>query len=189
MLLAAADVACQLSGGSLAVQGSLDELAHLLTMLFVLWAVGCRLDRPFAKAALLISVAIDLDHIPQYLGWYGLTQGTPRPYSHSLLTILIVLLVASWCSSRSLRAGGARWPRGSQICFGLAIGLGVHFCRDMAEPGSGVSLLWPVSYHSFSYPHWTYVVVMVLIGAVCVVRSARQGAVSSRAGSPAAAPR
>lgn len=170
-------------------EGSFDEAAHLLTMLFVLWALGCRLDRPFAKAALVISVAIDLDHIPQYLGWYGLTRGTPRPYTHSLLSILVVLLGAAWCSSRSRQAGGAIWPRGSEICFGLAVGLGIHFCRDMAEPGSGVSLLWPVSYRSFSFPHWTYVVAMVLIGAICLARLARQGAVSSPAGSPLVAPR
>jgi hypothetical protein len=79
LALIAADIGCQLTEGSVASLGLLHELAHLPTMLFVLWAVGARLDRPFAKAALVMSVAIDVDHIPQYLGWDGLTKGTPRP--------------------------------------------------------------------------------------------------------------
>jgi hypothetical protein len=170
-VLIAADYGCQLTAGSVAVMGPLDEVAHLLTMLFVLWAVGCRVDRPFAKAALVMSVAIDADHVPQYLGWYGLTQGTPRPYAHSLLTILILAAAAVLFARRAARAAGARWSRLAQIFLGLIVGVGVHLWRDMAEPASGVSLLWPVSYHSFRFAHWTYVVAMAAIGIVCATRA------------------
>ena len=171
--LIATDYGCQLTDWSVASLGPLDESAHLLTMLFVLWALGCRLDRPFAKAALVTSMAIDVDHIPQYLGWSGLTKGTPRPYTHSLLTILILLGVALVASYRSVSRGGARWPGLSQIMSGLAVGVGVHFCRDMTEPASGVSLLWPISYHSFNFQHWTYVIAMAALATVCLVRLAR----------------
>lgn len=40
-------------------------------------------------------------------------------------------------------------------------GVLLHFLRDLAEGnGSGVSLLWPLSDHAFSYPHTTYLALM-----------------------------
>ena len=52
------------------------------------------------------------------------------------------------------------WRRRRYLLLGVAIGLAIHFWRDMAEGGSGVSLLWPFSYHSFQYPHAVYVAAM-----------------------------
>ena len=49
--------------------------------------------------ALISSVAIDLDHIPGRLSVGWLTAGTPRPYTHSLLTIAVVL-VSAWVLRR-----------------------------------------------------------------------------------------
>src|SRR4051812_12458383 len=68
--------------GSLAY-GLIDEPAHLATCavaLIVLALIGNRPTRTFAVAALIASVAIDLDHLPQHLGFGFLTSGTSRPY-------------------------------------------------------------------------------------------------------------
>jgi membrane-bound metal-dependent hydrolase YbcI (DUF457 family) len=54
---------------------------------------------------------------------------------------------------------------------GLALGVLLHFFRDLAEgDGAGVSLLWPLSDHAFSYPHATYLVLMacVLAADLCL---------------------
>jgi inner membrane protein len=161
LLLAGADWGTTLAGDTLFPGGPLDELAHLLTTLIVFWALGARARRRFLVPALIASVAIDLDHIPARLGADWLTVGTPRPYTHSLLTIAVVLAIAML------------WPRRRDLWLGVAIGLALHFWRDMAEGGSGVSLLWPVSYRSFQYPHGVYVAMMgvvVLIDAVLCLR-------------------
>lgn len=136
----------------------MDEVAHLLTTLLVLWALGPRACRRFLTPALVASVAIDLDHIPGQLGATWLTTGTPRPYTHSLLTTVIVITIA------------VCWRRRRDLLLGVAIGLSIHFWRDLGEGGSGVSLLWPVSYHSFQYPHGIYVVVMVVVVLINATR-------------------
>lgn len=79
--------------------------------------------------ALFASVLIDLDHVPARLGWRELTEDTPRPYTHSLPTVGVVLL------------GALLWRRRRDVLLGVAIGLAIHFWRDLSEPGSGVALL------------------------------------------------
>lgn len=153
-----ADWGTELSGGSTVPGGPLDESAHFLTTLLVLWALGPRVSRRFMAPALVASVAIDVDHIPDRLGVDWLTVGTPRPYTHSLLTILLVLL------------GALLWRRRGSVLLGVALGLAIHFARDMAEPETGVALLWPVSHHVFSYAHRSYLMAM---GAVVGVASYR----------------
>jgi inner membrane protein len=106
--------------------------------------------------AMIASVAIDLDHIPGRLGADWLTAGTPRPYTHSLLTIAVVVAIA------------LLWRRRRDLMLGLAIGLAIHFWRDTMEGDTGVSLLWPISNRPFQYPHDVYLgatAVFVLIGA------------------------
>jgi inner membrane protein len=116
--------------------------------------------------ALIGSVAIDLDHIPQYLGYRFFTVGTPRPYTHSLLTPL--LLVALALGVRRYRT----------VFLGLALGVLLHFFRDLAEGnGSSVPLLWPLSDHAFSYSHSTYLVLMACVVAADLLL----GALSLRA--------
>jgi inner membrane protein len=137
-----------MAGASVLPGGPLDEIAHLLTMLIVLWALGDRVWVRFGAAALVTSVAIDLDHIPQYLGHDFLTRGTPRPYPHALLTIAVALVIA------------AVWPRRRDVFLGIALGLTFHFWRDLSEPGSGVALLWPLSDHSFSLSPASYLLIM-----------------------------
>ncbi len=75
----AADGGSQLAGSSVFPGGPLDETAHLLTTLLVLWALGPGLSRRFVVPALIASVAIDVDHVPAELGADWLTAGTPRP--------------------------------------------------------------------------------------------------------------
>jgi inner membrane protein len=165
VLLAAADWGTRLAGDTVIPGGPLDELAHLLTTLVFFWALGPRARERFLVPALIASVAIDLDHIPGRLGVDWLTAGTPRPYTHSLLTIAIVL-----ASAYALR-------RRRDLLLGVAIGLAIHLWRDMGEGESGVSLLWPISKHSFQYPHGAFVAVM----AVLVVIDARRCAEAKRA--------
>jgi inner membrane protein len=165
-LLAVSDWASHMAGDSVFPGGPLDECAHLMTMLLVLWALGPAITRRFLVPALIASVAIDADHLPQHLGTQLLTQGTPRPYTHSLLTVVVVLALAP--------AGRRR----RTVWLGVAIGLLFHFWRDLSEAGSGVSLLWPVSSQSFSLPHWSYMAVMVATAAVVAGRlTAERGSV------------
>lgn len=156
--LAAADWAYRRAGDSLWPGGPLDETAHLLTTLLVVWALGRRVGERFCVPALIASVAIDLDHVPGSLGANWITAGTPRPYTHSLLAILVILLVA------------LLWQRRRDLLIGVALGIVIHFWRDLSESGSGVSLLWPFSYHSFSLPHAVYVAAMVAVVVAAGVR-------------------
>lgn len=148
------------AGDSVVPGGPLDESAHLLTMLLVLWALGPAVTRRWLVPALIASVAIDVDHVPQHLGSGFLTAGTPRPYPHSLATIAVVLGLA-WA-----------WPRRRELWLGVGIGLIVHFWRDLSESGPGAALLWPVSVAWFSLPHWSYLAAM---GALVLVVAGRLG--------------
>jgi inner membrane protein len=153
-VLLAADLAYQHAGDSFFPGAPLDETAHFLTALLLLQMLPTRLRERIAIPALVASVAIDLDHVPQYLGYHFLTVGTPRPYTHSLLTPLVLLVVA--LAVRRHRV----------LFLGLALGVLLHFFRDLAEGnGSGVSLIWPLSDHAFSYPHSTYLALMACVVA------------------------
>ena len=70
-----------------------------------LLVLECLIDVPrrFYVAALIASVAIDLDHIPLYLGLLG--NEDERPVTHSLATVI-------YSSSRRLPSAGIEpcWP-------------------------------------------------------------------------------
>jgi inner membrane protein len=138
--------------------GALDEIAHLMTALLVLWALGQRACERFMLPALIASVAIDLDHVPAQLGFYGFTEGTPRPYTHSALTIAVVVAVA------------VVWRRRRDVMLGIALGLALHFVRDLAESDAGVALLWPWSDHAFTISHRGY---LAAVAAVVVLDAVR----------------
>src|SRR5579863_5905790 len=74
--------------------GPLDEVAHLATAALGLLVVACLVDVPrrFYVAALIASVAIDLDHIPLYLGLLG--DNGQRPVTHSLTTVAVFAVAA-----------------------------------------------------------------------------------------------
>jgi inner membrane protein len=169
ILLAASDWGARLAGETVFPGGPLDEIAHVLTTLLVFWALGPRVCKRFLVPALIASAAIDLDHIPGRLGAEWLTAGTQRPYSHSLLTIAVVLAIAQFSRRRR------------DLALGIAIGLVFHFWRDMGEGGSGVSLLWPISYHSFQYPHGVYVAAIAVFVAIDAARCASDKQLIDRA--------
>ena len=156
--LIAADWGSRLAGDSLFPGAPLDETAHFFTTLLVVWALGRRACDRFLWPALIVSVLIDADHIPGRLGADWLTAGTPRPYTHSLLAVGILLLLA--LLSRRRR----------DLLLGLAIGLTIHLWRDTAEPESGVALLWPWSNHAFISSHGSYLVAMGAIVVIDLVR-------------------
>lgn len=168
MVFILADWGYRVAGDSFFPDGLLDEIAHAATTLIVLWALGPRVCRRFLLPALVASVAIDLDHIPAQVGYYFLTRGTPRPYTHSLLTILVVLTLA------------AVWRRRGSLLLGVAIGLGIHFWRDMAESNAGVSLLWPFSDHAYALPHSPYLVVMAAFVGIGAIRCLKRRSATAR---------
>jgi membrane-bound metal-dependent hydrolase YbcI (DUF457 family) len=166
--LVLADWLYRLAGDSFFPGGPLDEIAHLLTTLIILGALGPRMCDRFLVPALLASVVIDLDHVPRELGHDFLTRGTQRPYTHSLLSIATVLAVA------------ALWRSRRDVLLGIAIGLAIHFWRDMSEADAGVALLWPFSDHSFTLSHTGYLIVIGLFAVAAAVRCRRPGSVSRR---------
>jgi inner membrane protein len=153
------------STGSLAY-ALVDEPAHLATCavaLLALVAAGAPVSRRFAVAALLASTAIDLDHLPGYLGSHLLMASSmPRPYSHSVLTVASLLALGLY-----LR-GDRR-----EISFGLAFGVTAHLCRDLAT-GPGIPLLWPLAAAPVTVPYAVYAAVLLIAGAGVAI-SARHG--------------
>ena len=146
--------------GTLAL-GLLDEPAHLATTLIVLLAVATlagvrRMAGPalwFAAGALVAGNAIDVDHVPALLGSDFLTEGTPRPYSHSLITVAALLLLA-----RVARG------RGRPLLAGAAVGVLLHLFRDLAT--APVSLWWPFDSAPSSLPYPIY---SVVVGGLALV--------------------
>jgi len=114
------------------ISGLLDEPAHLATAALGLLVLACFIDVPrrFYVAALIASVAIDLDHIPLYLGLLG--NQDQRPVTHSLATVIVFVVAA--LVSRRHRA----------VLAGASTGLVLHFARDIAEGPPGVRMLWPL---------------------------------------------
>jgi inner membrane protein len=148
--------------------GALDEPAHLATGVLVVALLVALLRAPpplaFVAAALVASMAIDVDHIPQYLGWNGLTEGAPRPYTHSLLTPLVLLLAGLLARGR-LRA----------VALGAAAGVCAHLLRDLAT-ASGVALLWPLGSAGMRIPYWSYLLPLLLIACALAALGARRRA-------------
>jgi membrane-bound metal-dependent hydrolase YbcI (DUF457 family) len=147
--------------------GLVDEPAHLATCAIALLALAAVTaagpPRRFAVAALISSVAIDIDHIPGILGSHALAGTLPRPYSHSL--VLVAALIAVGCLSRRRDV--------SQISLGLAFGVSAHLLRDLAT-GPGIPLLWPLSSSVLTVPYAFFAVCLTLaVLAVAVKRGTR----------------
>src|SRR6516164_7575333 len=136
LLLAAAALAFDAAKRRIAfgvwTTGPVDEAAHLATAALGLLVLECFIDVPrrFYVAALIASVAIDLDHIPLYLGLLG--NQDQRPVTHSLATVIVFVVAA--LVSRRHRA----------VLAGASTGLVLHFARDIAEGPPGVRMLWPL---------------------------------------------
>lgn len=149
--------------------GLLDEISHLATAALGLLVLACLVDLPhrFYAAALIASVTIDLDHIPDYLGLLG--DQAQRPFTHSLATVAVFAGAAA--ASRRHRA----------VLAGAAAGLILHFARDIAEGPPGVRMLWPVQQTAWTASLWWFV---AMIAAFTGVRL-----VLARAGVPRERPR
>jgi inner membrane protein len=130
--------------------GPLDEVAHLATAALGLLVLVCLIDAPrrFYVAALIASVAIDLDHIPLYLGLLG--DSGQRPVTHSLATVVVFVVAAA--ASRRHRA----------VLAGVATGLVLHFARDMAEGPPGVRIFWPLQGQAWTLSYGWFLGMIIL---------------------------
>src|SRR5690348_15380396 len=137
--------------------GPLDEVTHLATAALGLSVLACIADAPrrFYVAALVASVAIDLDHIPLYLGLLG--DDGQRPVTHSLATVVVFAVAAA--VSRRHRA----------VLAGVATGLVLHFARDIAEGPPGVRMLWPLNGRAWTASYWWFLGIVVALTAARVI--------------------
>lgn len=126
------------------ISGLVDEPAHLAIAALGLLVLACFIEVPgrFYVAALIASVAIDLDHIPLFLGLLG--NQHQRPVTHSLTTVVVVAGAA--VVSRRHRA----------LLAGAATGLVLHFARDIAEGPPGVRMLWPIQDTAWTASFWWF---------------------------------
>lgn len=127
--------------------GLLDWIGHAATGVVLIAAL--RPSPRMAIGILLGSLLIDLDHLPAHFGSDILTAGTPRPYTHSLLALAVVLAAARL--------------RRSEVLLGAAIGLAGHLVRDLA--GGDVVLLWPLTDAEQSVPFALYVAALAITAA------------------------
>jgi inner membrane protein len=137
--------------------GPLDEVAHLASAALGLMVLACLVDVPrrFYVAALVASVAIDLDHIPLYLGL--LPDNGQRPVTHSLATVAVFAGAAA--VSRRHRA----------VLAGAATGLVLHFARDIAEGPPGVRLLWPLQEKAWTANGWWFLGMIIAFTAARLI--------------------
>ena len=140
--------------------GPVDEVVHLSTATLALLVLARFIAAPrrFYVAALIASVAIDVDHIPLYLGLLG-NEGQ-RPVTHSLFTVAVFVVGAA--ASRRHRA----------VVAGVATGLVLHFARDIAEGYPGVRVFWPLQDTSWMVSYrWFLGMVVVFAAARLVLAS------------------
>lgn len=138
-----------------------DELAHAATALLCVGALYAlrqwHWDSRIWIATVIGGTIIDLDHVPAAFGWNVITIGTDRPYSHSLLTLGILLLV-------TMRLRSPRRDLGAVATWGLAS----HYIRDMVD-GGAVPLFWPITKHGFTAPYVAYgTLLLVSLGVILV---------------------
>jgi membrane-bound metal-dependent hydrolase YbcI (DUF457 family) len=141
----------------LVVAGLLDEPAHITMAALGLLVVARFVEAPrrFYVAALIASVAIDLDHIPLYLGLGARDQ---RPVTHSLATVLVFAVAAA--ASRRHRA----------VLAGTVAGLLLHFARDIVEGPPGVRMLWPLQQTAWIAGYWWFLgMILVFLAAELIL--------------------
>ena len=109
----------------------------------------------YPVAGMIAWVAIDLDHIPLYLGLLG--NENQRPVTHSLATVIVV-------------AGAAVvWRRHRAVLAGIVIGLLIHFARDIAEGPPGVRMLWPLQDTAWTASYWWFLGMIITFTAVRLI--------------------
>lgn len=148
-----------------------DEPCAVATALVTLGAItrfrGAPPDPKFGWSLLAWSVLIDIDYLPQEFGNSILTKGTPRPYTHALWVLVVLiaatLVVSCWGQRAKTPASAAT----VQIVSGAAWGIGVHFIRDLAT--APMSLWWPVTNRPVQQPYWCYAMELLIIAAMSPV--------------------
>ena len=139
----------------------LDWPAHLITAALVLKTV--RLDPEVAAWALAGSIAIELDHIPLYVGLRSaVTEDGGRPVTHSLTTAGALL--------------GAAVPsrgRARKVLTGLGAGVLLHLVRDIGT--GGVPLLWPFHHGTVRVPYAAHFAAIAAAAAVPALRRRSRG--------------
>jgi inner membrane protein len=146
----------------LLLHGVLDEIAHVATTALLILAIPHAPHervRAFLGTALAATVLIDADHLPlQLFGDSSLTDGTPRPYIHSVSTVLLLLVLA----------GTLRGDRPRAFVLACAAGVGLHLVRDVGT--APIALFWPFWWGAVQVPYGVYLLVLVAAGVVCTIR-------------------
>ena len=155
----AIDALLALAAPPLVLLGLLDEVAHLLTAALLLAALRPRVPAQVVLAALAASMLIDVDHLPQYAGEDVLTEGLPRPVTHSIATLVVLGVLAA-------TAWGLPW----QLATGALLGVSTHFVRDLAT-GPGLALLWPLSDQAVRVSYTVYAALVVAAAVIAERRS------------------
>jgi inner membrane protein len=148
----------------------LDELAHISTAFLFLIVFKRFVNLPFAAGCLAGAVLIDLDRLPELFSTGTLVAQPERPITHSLVSVLGLLLIAVVLSAQF------RW-----VFIGAALGVAMHLLRDLAT--GGVLLLWPVHSANIELSYAAYAVMIVALALVPMVRctKSRFGPVTNRA--------
>jgi hypothetical protein len=163
-------------GMNFAMRGLLDSPAHLATALVILGTlVRVRRtlpDQRFGWTMLACSVLIDLDHLPAEFGSQVLINGTPRPYTHALWTVIVLAL--AWAATRffTIRCGWPRPATAELILAGAASGVAAHFVRDIAT--APMSFWWPLTDMAVQVPYWWFVAALAVFIVIGPARQARR---------------
>ena len=161
--IAAIDVVRASRNWPVPVVAGLDWPAHLITAGLVLGALPRRLGPEVAAWALAGSVAIDLDHLPLYLGFRSaVTENGGRPMTHSLTTAAALLGAAVPARGRARR-----------VLAGLGVGVLLHLVRDIGT--GGVPLLWPFRRGTVRVPYGAHFAVLAVAATRPVLRRRVRG--------------
>jgi inner membrane protein len=159
-------------GMNFAMRGLLDWPAHLATALVILGALvrvrGALPDQRFGWTMLACSVLVDLDHLPAEFGSQVLTNGTPRPYTHALWTVIVLALAYAVVRFFVIRSGRSRAATVELILAGAASGVAAHFVRDIAT--APMSFWWPITDMAVQVPYRWYVLALAVIIAIGPIR-------------------
>lgn len=165
LYVVATDLLTGWHGMDFAMRGLLDEPAHLATALIILGGLvrvrGSLLDPYFGWAMLACSMLIDIDHLPAEFGSDALTNGTPRPYTHALWTVTV--LVLAWAVARFflIRSQRTRPATIELLLAGAASGVAAHLLRDIAT--APMSFWWPITDVPVQVPYWWYLLALAIL--------------------------
>lgn len=155
-------------GAGFTLRGVFDEPCHLVTALVILGAItrirGTAPDPKFGWSMLACSVLIDVDHLPLEFGSPAVTAGTPRPYTHALWVVAVVIAAAVAARHRPRKSPGKSAASSLVLVLaGAAWGVSAHFLRDVAT--APIALWWPVTSAAVQVPYWWFVLALAIFVA------------------------